>query len=236
MIDESKTLFCATCPTRRSAEWNAVDDVAIGLLNRAKAPRIYQRGELIFAQGDECEGIFCVEQGTVALRRVDRDGNVALVNLIHAGLTLGLRSYFSETPRQASAEALETCSICFIPSEAVESLLNSNAGLCRSFLKHVALDLGAAHRALLQKDALPVRNRTALLLLYLHDHYNPTANGDSFRVPLTRQDMAELIGTRPETVTRALHQMQEEGLLATSGRTVEIPSLAAMRRVAEEAD
>lgn len=226
---------CATCPTRHSAEWRALPDEAIALLDRAKLPHTYARGEMVFAQGDACAGVYCMEQGTVALRRVDRDGNSALVSLVHAGHTLGRRSYFSTTPRQASAEVLETSSICAVPKEVVEQLLNSNAELCREFLKNVALDLGEAHRALLQKDSLPVRNRMALLLLYLYEHYNRMRMKESFRVPLTRQDMAELIGSRPETVTRALHELQEEGLLHTSGRTVNIPDAAALRRAAEQA-
>lgn len=223
-------LNCFTCQNRDKGEWCSLTMEDLALLDRAKSTFEYEPGQLIFAQGDPCRGIYDIESGTVAIRRTDADGNSILVRLAHSGQTLGYRDYFGGHDYTASAEALRTCRVCHIDSEAVRDLLAHNPSLGLRFLERIADDLETVEESLLQRSTLPIRTRLAHLLLTLKVRYGVGSdNGDiKIELPMQRQDLAALLGTRPETLARAFKSMRDDGVVVSSGRFVTIPDLDAL--------
>ena len=220
-------LSCFTCQNRDKDEWCALSLDDMALLDKAKSTLEYQPGDLIYTQGDPCRGIFDIEGGTVAIRRTDSDGNSILVRLAHAGQTLGYRDYFGGREYTSSAEALRPVRVCHIESPAIGELLHHNPSLGLRFLERIALDLESAEESLLQRSTLPIRTRLAHLLLTLKFRYGVVADDGTIviKLPMQRQDMAALLGTRPETLARAFQAMRQDGVLESSGRNVIIPDL-----------
>jgi CRP-like cAMP-binding protein len=140
---------------------------------------------------------------------------------------LGYRAFFAGEPYRASADALQNSRVCFIDRAAVRRLLDRNPMVGYSFLKHMARDLEEAEEAKLHAAALPVRARLAHLLLMLRERFGQPmgTNGARIELPLSRQDIAAMIGTRPETVARAVRGFEDEGIANFQGREVLVPNL-----------
>ncbi|MBM4343691.1 MAG: Crp/Fnr family transcriptional regulator [Deltaproteobacteria bacterium] len=232
--EPGRKVTCFGCQSRASSEWGALDGDDLACLNQVKICNVYQPGQTIFYQGNPCLGLYCVESGTVAIRKTDADGNSVIVRLACNGETLGYRAYFAGEPYRASADALQPSRVCFVDRNAVQLLLDRNPALGYGFLRHMAKDLEEAEQARLHAAALPVRARIAHLLLALRDRFSMPgqANGAlALDLPLSRQDIAAMVGTRPETVARVVRALESDGVALFRGRRVEVPSLA---RLVEE--
>lgn len=221
---------CETCESRSRTEWCSLEGPHLQALSDAKIGNVYQPGQTIFYQGNPSVGIFCVESGTIAVRKNDEAGNSVIVRLAHAGDTLGYRSFFAGQGYRASAEALEPSRICFIDRAAVRRLLDQNPALGQAFLQRMARDLERSEEARLHAAALPVKARLAHLLLVLKDRFGETNDaGDlMIQLPLSRQDMAAMIGARPETIARAVRALEEEDIAHFEGRRCRVPDLDAL--------
>jgi len=221
---------CETCVSRSRSEWCSLQGTPLQALSDAKIGNVYQPGQTIFYQGNPSLGIFCVESGTVAVRKNNEAGNSVIVRLAHAGDTLGYRSFFAGQEYRDSAEALEPSRICFIDKAAIRRLLDQNPALGQAFLRTMASDLERSEEARLHAVALPVRARLAHLLLVLKDRFGEiNDDGDLLiRLPLSRQDMAAMIGTRPETIARAVRSLENEGIAHFEGRQCRVPDLDAL--------
>lgn len=226
----AKSTSCLTCQGRTSNEWCVLEGDDLSLLNQVKICNTYQPGQTIFYQGNPCLGVYCVEEGTVAVRKTDASGRSVIVRMAHTGETLGYRAFFAGEPYRASADALQTSRICFVDRAAVRRLLDRNPMVGMSFLKHMAHDLEEAEEAKLHAAALPVRARLAHLLLMLRERFGQPLAGGAHRIelPLSRQDIAAMIGTRPETVARAVRSFEDEGIANFQGREVHVNNLEAL--------
>jgi len=218
---------CFACQTRPCSEWAALTREEIGLLNDARTCNRYGSGQIIFYQGNACLGVYCIMEGMVALRKNDAGGNSVIVRLADAGQTLGYRAFFAGSRYEATAEAATDCVICFIDHAAVRRLLDQNPAIGERFLTRLARDLEDAEHARLDLQASSVRARLAHLLLVLKDRHGRADHGGSVVIdlPLSRQDVAAMIGARPETVSRAIKGLAEDGVARFAGREVVVPDL-----------
>jgi CRP/FNR family transcriptional regulator len=221
------SINCFTCQNRDRSEWCNLDPSDVKVLNERKLCLAYAPGQMLYEQGEACEGIFVIEQGTVAVRKADKFGNTVLLRLCHAGETVGYRDFLAGGSHTTSADALVNSTVCRIGRGEVRALLDRNPALGLRFVQRMAQDLETAEDAILQTSALPVRMRLAHLLLMLKDRYGTMGDDGVLKLelPLARQDIAAILGARPETIARTLHALENDGVARFSGRTVIIPDL-----------
>ena len=218
---------CFTCQTRGKTEWCVLTDKELELVDQGKNCREYLPGESIFHEGDSCGGVHCIEKGLVGIRKMTAGGDEILLRLSHPGDTMGYRSFLAGDNHNNSAEALEPTVICSIEESTVRKLLVMNPSLGLRFLRHAAEDLNAAEEMALQSATLPVRARFAHLLLVLKDRYGTIEkSGDlTLELPLSRQDMAAMIGIRPESMSRTIRSFEDGEIALFSGRQVHVPNV-----------
>lgn len=221
---ETRCASCLTCPLRQHNEWRVLKEEEIRLLARNRKRRDYDTGEHIFSVGEPSHGIYCVVSGTVAIRKSDAEGNVVPIRLSYPGDTLGYRGLLLGANRRYSAEALEPSRICFIDKPVVKALLDRNPALGQQFLQRIANDLNDAHDHLMRNATLSNRSKFVHLLLALMNRHGCTANDGSqfMQLPLSRRDLASMIGARHETLSRIISRLEEDGLARFSGRTVHL--------------
>jgi CRP/FNR family transcriptional regulator len=161
-----------------------------------------------------------------------------LVRLRHPGETMGYRDFFSGAVFTTSAEALAPTKVCFIRDAAVRSLLERNPSLGLRFLEQVSHDLQSAEDTILQTASLATRARLAHLLLTLKDRHGTVGDDGDLQIalPLSRQDIADLLGTRPETIARVINALEKDGVAVFSGRMVIVPDLDALLDEIEPAE
>ncbi len=216
---------CFACQHWGEPDWNVLSDDEVRLLDRSKACRKYLPGEYIFHEDDPCRGVYCVASGLVGIRKTGADGNsVLLPRLASAGDTLGYRPFLAEECHRGSSEIMEPAVICFIRGSAVKELLCHNPVLGLRLLARVAKDLGQAEEHFFQSITFSARARLAHLLLVLKDRDGEVADDCtlSIELPLSRKDVAALIGARPKSTSRAIRQLKEDSVAYFSGQTVHI--------------
>lgn len=218
---------CFACQWRDRSQWCVLDEKELSILNARKRCSSYRPGETVIHQGDPCEGIYCVESGTVAVRKTDEQGNSALIRLCHAGDTIGYREFFGNTPFAISAEVLAESRLCFIEHSALRELLGLNPTLGLNFLKRITQDLDEVEQAIVQASAFPIRTRFVHLLLSLRERYGTVGDDGvlTISLPLARRDIAAILGSRPETIARAIHALEADEVARFSGRAVIVDDL-----------
>lgn len=218
---------CARCDSFGLAEWGVLDPDDAALLNEAKVCNPYHAGDAIFHQGAPALGVYCVQSGTIATRRSDEDGNSCLIRLFHHGQTLGYEAEFTDGSHAVSAEALGDALVCFIDKKTFQTLLDGNSKLSKRYLSTVSENLQADQAMKLQLVSSPLRTRLASMLLDMRDYWGQVDDAGVLQIdlPLSRQQLASLLGARPESVSRAIRQLQDDGVAKFNGRTVMVPDL-----------
>lgn len=225
---------CASCKTCASAEWSVLGESGVAYLTRARHSSIYREGETIFHQNDEPQGIYCIETGSILLHQYDAFGNETGFRVILAGETLGWRSFFAGQRHITTAVALTPSRVCIIGAPDFRAMIHNYPSLAVAFLKSVARDRGPLDGLLLRSPHLPVRVRVINLVLILAGQLVQVGDAEGrveFHLPLQRQQIAAMVGIRSETLSRALHDLNDEGLFYIRGRKVIIPDYGRLVRV-----
>jgi len=210
-----------------SSEWSALKDSEAQILEKAVVCRKHELGDVVFYEGDACSGTYFIKSGLVGIRKADMDGDSTLLKIAQPGDTLGYRPLLSEQNHRASAEVLKPSHICFIDKATVHKLMKSNPTLGLNFLKRSAIELGEAEERFHESVTLSVRARFAHLLIALQEKYGHASNDGSLvlELPVSRADLAAMLGVRRESVSRVIHELETEGLTHFIDRSVRVPDL-----------
>lgn len=221
---------CFRCPSRERSPWRDLAGLELSLLNRAKTTRVHPRGEAIFRQGDRCTGIYCVASGIVSIKRAGPGRRQTLLRLHRAGDPLGHQDWFADDVHAETAEAITECRVCFIERESFQRLVRRNPGLLHHFLVDLARDSRRSEESALAYRFLPVRARLTHALLVLKEHFGEVdEQGDlSIELPVSRVELASMIGARPESLSRAIRELDQAGVVRFRGRSALVPDLDAL--------
>lgn len=207
-----------------TSEWDVLADEEIVLFNTNASHRTYSAGETIFIQDDICKGLYIIESGLVAVRKMDDEGRSVVIRLGYPGDTLGYRPLLAKEHHRASAEVTKETRICFIDAKTTRELALSNPDLGMGFLERTVKALGEVEERFFEVAVQSVRVRLVHLLILLRDKCGRFASDGTLilELPLTRQDLASMIGARPESVSRAFLELKKDGLAESSGREIHV--------------
>ncbi len=224
MASASMPLKCSNCRSRAKCEWSVLSDEEVAILDEAKTIKSFKKGEMVFMESQPCDGLYYIASGQVSLYKSDEDGDTAILRLSGVGETLGYQSVLTGADCLTSAEALISSQICFIPGATVRALLARNLDLAAKFLDHSVADFREVGERYLRLATGTVRSRFGYYLRTLEKTNGAEdPNGDLvIDLPVSRQDIATLIDTRPETLSRAIRCMVTEGLAEFDARSVKI--------------
>ena len=144
------------------------------------------------------------------------EGKEQIIHIAKEGEIIGFRAMFSGDPYRVSASTLEECNICFIAKEEFLDMMDENASLRNGIIKELSKELGDQAMFITNMAQKSVRERLAFALLLLGDIYGEEP------INLTREDMANFVGTATETLIRLLKDFKEEGILEIHTRKLEI--------------
>ena len=224
------TPSCFGCQSRGRNEWSSLQGDDLDLLERAKTCNIYEPGQVVYYEGNACLGIHCIESGSIKLRRTGPKGDEIVVGLVGPGATLGYLAYFGGRGYTTTAEALTACRICFIDRAAVKTLIHASPSVGLAFLRRLSDDVERSENERVKALSLPLRARAAHLLLVLKDR-SASADDDgrlTIELPLSRRDLAAMLGTRPESLSRLIKDFATDGVAHFGPREVVVPDLDAL--------
>ena len=217
------SIDCEHCELRHEGMFGVLCDHERSNLNISKTCKVYAKGQLLFHEGSRPLGVYCINKGKIKVYKLGFDGKEQIVHLAKEGDLLGYRSLIGEDIYPVSAEALEDANVCFVHKDDFLNLVKGNHSLHENLLKAACKELGIMTESLTNLAQKSVRERTAATLLMLKDTYG-TESGDNgpVEIVLSREDLANIVGTATETLIRQLHDFKEEGLIETSGRKIRV--------------
>jgi CRP/FNR family transcriptional regulator, anaerobic regulatory protein len=229
LVSIKKHTNCTDCEQRSTTEWSCLSSGELRVLDNAKIDHTLPVGDIIYNQGDRCNGIYCVQSGLIGLRRVDSEGHSVLMRLINHGETIGYRALLSKSNYMLTAEVMMPSRVCFIARSVIHELLEKNPALGMRFLDHSLRQLEDIEDRVIGGETWPVRTRFLHTLLVLYERFGiKESEGWALDLPISRRDLAELVGTTPETMSRTISAVQSEGLARIEGRRVFIPNIDAV--------
>jgi CRP-like cAMP-binding protein len=223
---------CSDCPRRQETEWCDLTAEELDYVDRFKRDRLCEPGEILYRQGEACEGIFCIKEGLVGERRLNAEGDSVLVRLNHPGTTIAYQELLTKTAYRNSAEILQKSHVCFLGRSVVSELLAKNPTLGERFLRRSMRDLKEIEDSYVEASTLGVRARFLHVLLVLYERFGhfDEDQGHVLQIPVARQDLAALVGTAPETISRTIRKLQDEELVRFEGQKALIPDIEAVYR------
>jgi CRP-like cAMP-binding protein len=192
------------------------------LVNASKSTQHYQKGQAIYQEGSQALGLYCVRQGKVKLSKAAGDNKEQIVHLLREGEVVGYRALVAGTRYTHSAVALEDCVVCFVPRPDFLRLVQANHQFSMVLMQLLAQALGLAEQRMLHLAYKPVRERLAGALMLVQHTYHREGDALPFRIALGREDLAALVGTAKETVSRLLSEFKDTGMIATRGSQITI--------------
>lgn len=178
--------------------------------------RSYDRGELIFAEGDPGDVFIAIVSGRVKVFKSTPAGKEIILEIFGAGDPLGAVAVYEGGPFPASALTLEPTQCLRIDQAAFFRLLEQDPSLVRGLLSGLTIRLAELTRRLADLTGARVETRFARLFLKLCDQIGRADRGRVFvAMPLSRQELADLTGTTIETTIRIMSRWQKEDVLHT---------------------
>lgn len=220
---------CAGCSLNAEGAFAVLDDRARDILDRAKTVHEYQPGQAIFYEGTPAEEVYCIQSGLVKLYRSDPDGRHYVLRLDGPGEPLGYEAVLAGFPYTATAEALRPTRSCILPGRILHELMTQVPELGPRLIVDLARRLRDSEDRRVALAQLSVRQRAAGLLLQLADGSRP---GSPVTLPLRRTEMADMIATTPETLSRVLRDLGEGDLITLTRKDLLILDPGGLRAAA----
>lgn len=222
MTKGSKT-ECQSCASRLMGVFCDLKGEALEDFNRNKTTNSYKKGQVVFYEGNQAYGIYCILEGRVKLYKTGVDGRQQIVRISGAGDLVGYRSLFADEPYHATAEALEESTICCIDKNAFFPVLSKHPTLAFNIIKKLSRELRSAEDLATSIAQRSVRERMAELLLMLKETYGkPGKKGVRIDLKLSREELAEMIGITQETAIRLLSEFRQDGLIEVHERDITV--------------
>jgi CRP-like cAMP-binding protein len=193
----------------------------VELLTANKTEQLYSKGEIIFREAAYPSGIFYIVEGKVKKYKVDKDGREQIIYVANQGEILGYHAILSEDRYPDSAAALEKSRIAFIPKEDFLKTLQQSAVLSKRLLKTLSHEFAVLANSISAIAQKSVRERLALQLIVLREKYKVNFQpGMPVEINISRNDLANIVGTVRESAVRILTEFKEAGIVQTKGRKI----------------
>jgi len=176
----------------------------------------YGRGDLVFAEGDPAADFFTVVEGRIKVFKGTPDGRIVILEIFGPGDPVGAVAVYEELPYPATAVALEATICLRTPKQDFYALLERRPSLVRGLLMALTHRLVLLTNRLAERTGGRVETRFARLFLKLSDDIGrPDRSGIFIPMALSRQELADLLGTTVETSIRIMSRWGKEGIVQT---------------------
>ena len=222
---------CLTCPMREENLFCNLPVVALQRLNEIRSTAVYPRSAMLFIEGQQPRGVFVLCTGKAKLSTSSAQGKTVITKISEAGDVLGLSATISNRPYEVTAEMIEPGQANFITRDALLQFMREYGEVAVRVAEQLSRNYYAAYEGI---RALGLTNspaeRFAQLLL---GWSNAVSNGDplQLKLTLTHEEIAEIIGTTRETVSRLFSQFKKKQLVQLKGATLIIRNKAALKEM-----
>ena len=199
-------------------------------VSQVAVPRSFERGEVIFREGDDGDTCYVVRTGSVSIRREHMDGRTLALAELRTGAIFGELAMFGGETRSATAEALEPTTLVAVLSGDMQRVLRSTPDIAFKMLGALAERVRRANERLLQQSFQTVAGRVASALLTQAIARQAEGAGETeVLIKATQAEIAQLAGTSRESASRFLATLEREGVVALGRGKVTVHEPARLR-------
>jgi len=225
-------LSCLSCAKGSHSIFGLLDNHQLEELSIHKSCTTYKKGQVIFSENALPFGLFCINTGKIKLSATGPDGKEQILRLVKGGDILGYRSLLANDRYHANAVALEDSSVCVVDKNFFMELAMSNQKLCMALFKKISDDLKTAEEHIVSLSQKNVRERVAEALLFLKATYGFEQDGQTINVQLSREEIADFVGTSTESTIRLLSEFNTSKIIELTGKKIKITNYDKLTKTA----
>ncbi|MEO0898336.1 MAG: response regulator [Bacteroidota bacterium] len=208
----------------------AKGQVSLKELSADREARYYRTKDVIYQEGNFPQALLFIAKGKVKTYKTNEDAKEYITNLHKMGDFLGYHALLSETAYTESAMALEDTEVLVIPKSDFFALVYNDRDVSHRFIRLLANDLEEREAQLLHLAYDTVRKRVADALLLLQKRYQDP-NQKEFAMPISRENLANIVGTAKESVIRVLSEFKGDGLISTNQSEIKILDTQGLEKI-----
>ncbi len=195
-----------------------------------KSTEHYKRSSIIYREGSRINGCYCIQEGIIKVFKTGIDGKEQIIRFARTGDIIGFRSVLSNELACTTAEVLDDASLCYIPAETLIYLVKHNGNFSIELMQLTCKELGEANAYITDIAQKTVRERLAEILIHLKNDFG-LDESNILQISLTREELANIVGTATESVIRLLSEFKQDQLIELNGRKIRIIDEAGLIRI-----
>ena len=211
-------LKCKNCPVKSCAA-SALDDRELELMAQNVSEAGFEKGESLIKEGILNSHITYMQSGLVKIHMKASGNKEYILKLVTAPSYLGLSTIFGDRVNNYSATALAPTTACFINIETFKKLIHTNGSFAYEIIADISRNELLDYKRFALQSHKQTSGRIAGVILYFADK---VYQNDCFELPVSRNEIAELIGISRESVTRGLMNFKKEGIIDINKHHIQI--------------
>lgn len=225
---------CLTCPIREEHLFCNLSPQAGQRLNDIKSTAVYPKGAMLFIEGQQPRGVFVLCHGKAKLSTSSREGKTIITKISDPGDVLGLNAVVSNRPYEVTAEMMEPGQANFISRESLLQFLKEHGEVALRVAEQLSRNYYTAYDEIRTLGlATSPSEKFAKLLLSWTTKGKPENGAAQVKMTLTHEEIAEIIGTTRETVSRLFSEFKKKQLLQLKGSTLIIRNRPALEKIVQ---
>ncbi len=223
---------CEQCVVRQLNSLKSLTPKELSKISACKTTRVIKKGEVLFDEGEHINGIFCISSGVCKVSKMSPNGREQIIHLVNKGDFLGERSLIGDDVANLKATAINDMEVCFIPRDEIINDLKQNPDFSLSVLKDMANSLKIANNLIVDMAQKTVKQRLAEMLLNLHEKFGNNID-DILNIHISREDIANIIGTATESAIRLLSEFKREEIISLKGKNISLIDIPKLKKIAQ---
>lgn len=215
------SLYCKDCICTENSIFKSLSKEDLNIIDHSKIFNSYKKGDVLYREGNRILGCYCVRSGILKIYKTGIDEKEQIIAFARKGDITGYRSVLSNEPACTTAEVIDDATICFIPSDIIFSLVKRNSDFALSLMQISCKELNQANSYIKDIAQKTVRERLAEILIMLDTTFG-TDNEGYLQITLTREELANIVGTATESVIRLLSDLKAEKVISILGKRIKI--------------
>jgi CRP/FNR family transcriptional regulator len=226
LIKSYKSISCSNCAAKSHSLIEKLNPIELSELEQNRGCSYYKKNDFLFVEGSYPRGVYCLNHGKVKVFTRGDEGKEQIIHIAKPGEIIGFRAMLSGDAYRVSAETIEECALCYISKEEFFKMMDSNTEFRNDIIKGLSKELGDRAVSITEMAQKSVRERLSSCLLQLQEIYGKEP------INLSREDLANFVGTATETLIRLLKDFKEDGLIETQTRKVIILNSDKLHQIA----
>ncbi|MCF8379894.1 MAG: Crp/Fnr family transcriptional regulator [Bacteroidales bacterium] len=220
----------SNCLSKSHFLFKHLNDDELNLVLSEKKEGVHKRGSVLYYEGNRINGIYCINTGIIKVFKTGNDGKEQILRFARMGEIIGYRSVLSSELACTTAEVINEATSCYIPGEIIIELIKNNGDFAFELMQLTCRELGEANSYITDIAQKTAKERLAEILIHLKDEFGVDEN-NVLKISLTREELANIVGTATESIIRMLSEFKHDNLLEIKGREIKILNYSGLENI-----